>query len=155
MLRVAFGPCYYWIVPPLRDVIGIINRKRKQLARLEAETAKLRAELDSIRTAVIGPDGEAGSPKAMSSDVEWSSVRRRAKREGSTTAWAIDVLDPGRRPLHVDQMIEAIFQKFGEHVKKPTLVSTLARMTKQGDTFYRAGSNTYGLLKWTKEKATG
>ena len=128
---------------PLRDVVGIINRKRKQLARLENEAAKLRAELDTIRDAVVGSDVPA---------TDWTLVRRRPKRKGSVTAWAIDVLDQNHQPTHVDQMIEAIAAKMGEHVKKTTLVSTLARLSKQRDTFYRSGSNTYGLLKWPKEK---
>jgi hypothetical protein len=110
-----------------------------------AQIAMLQAELDEVRALLAGePPVESSATRATNPRVAGRVRGRRKRRQGSVT-WAAEVARESKDALHVDQMIERIFQKRGERVDKQTLVSNLARLVKNGQGWRRVAPNTFEL----------
>ena len=58
-----------------------------------------------------------------------------------------DILREAGQPLHITQIIQIASQRFGLALDRDSLVSALTKKVRKGDTFIRAGRNTFGLLR--------
>ena len=135
------------------DLIALIKERQAQIAQWQAE-------LDQARALLLGED-RAGRPLAKPA----SSIPREAKRPGSkhrrqrhqsSISWTNAVLTAAGEPLHINEILKRIEERFHRKVLKTTLVGNLARKVKAKDTFYRAARSTFGLLEWkTRDTKAG
>lgn len=116
------------------DLLQTIREKQAQIA-------KLQQELDEARQALS--DAPGGPPPSAS-----MSVTRQRGAGGNSVQWAADVLRDTNRPLHVNEIIQAISRKHRVNVKYATLVSNLVRLVKAEKVFQRMGPNVFGLKGW-------
>ena len=58
---------------------------------------------------------------------------------------AYDILQKGRSPLHISELLARIRASFGVSVDRESLVSSLAKKIARGDRFVRAGKNTFAV----------
>ena len=135
------------------DLIALIKDKQAQIA-------KLQAELDEARRVLLGPP--AGTQKlpplppmprrAPNKKLPFSS---RQASESSSVSRTIEVLREHGGPMAVDEILARIHQKYGERVKKDTLVGNLSRYVKAGKTFHRPKPSMYGLLEQKEHTKAG
>jgi transposase len=74
--------------------------------------------------------------------------KKRPSRGRSQQSMAYDILRESGAPLHVEEIISRIAQRFGVQIDRESLVSSLSKKVVRGDRFFRAGRNTFGLLEW-------
>lgn len=117
----------------MSDIDDTIQRLREELAVLQRAKAIIRSKTP------IGA-GEAPTGKGRDSIKPDSDPGR---------AWA--VLREAGGPLHVFDIMSAIEKQTGKAPVRSSLVSALARYSKNKRIFYRAKPNTFGLLEWKSE----
>ena len=83
--------------------------------------------------------------KLRSKDIHYS---KRAKRGRSQPSMAYDILIKSGIPLHVNEIISRIEQRFGVRIDRESLVSSLSKKVVRRDRFFRNDKNTFGLLEW-------
>jgi hypothetical protein len=141
----------------LRDINETIAEKRALIQRLHSELEVLeRARgllnggshtgapiLRSVRPATVRVVSRPGTKKGKP-----VHPKRGVVSPDSDVGLAIAALRDATEPLHVGAILDRIEQKAGRRPKKHSLVGSLARFTKEGQHFYRAGGNIYGLLEW-------
>jgi hypothetical protein len=137
------------------DVVALIKAK-------QAEIAKLQAELDEARAALVGkPIVETRSKRVPGPTPLRArrSRRRRAKLAGdirsadvlpsqSVAIWAAAAIKQSGKPMHVRDILKAVEQQ-GHKIKQTTLVGSLSRWVERR-VFYRAGPNVFGLAEMRK-----
>jgi hypothetical protein len=75
-----------------------------------------------------------------------STTERVQKREGrSQLDMAFDILRETGKPLHINQLLERIYARFGHPVDRESLVSALTKRVQRADRFVRTEKNTFGL----------
>ena len=124
------------------DLVAMIRTKRERISELEAELARLRAEI-------------AAAVTELAPDISYAGRMPRSSAAGNTVKWAEDVLHEAGQPLHVSELLSRIERKHGHPVRYTTLVSNLSRLVKTGRTFYRAAPNVFGLLEQREKEVTG
>lgn len=129
------------------NVVALVKTKQAHIAKLEAQLASERSELNEIRAALSGRKN--GTPTQV------IESRRRGTKAGSSVAMTEAILKQAGKPLHVNDLIFQIEKQYGESVRYSTLVGNLARAVKAGKDFYRAGPNTFGLLEWQPKAEDG
>jgi hypothetical protein len=120
----------------------------------KAEIAKLQGILDAARTELDDTSAAAKAPKQKGRPLEPVRAGKRRRRRGrrGSTFWAQEVISQ-TGPLHANDLVIKIKERFHKTVNKQTLVGNLSRLVKKRDTFYRPAPNTFGLLEEGKEKA--
>jgi hypothetical protein len=102
---------------------------------LEVIESSLDAQLRAVRRLRTSPPG--ASPAARSG--------RGVKKGMSQTDLAYDILSNGQ-PLHINELLAAIKQRFKTEVDRESLVSAISKRVVRGDRFRRAGKNTFTVL---------
>lgn len=110
------------------------------IQRLKEELAVLQRAKTIIKAKTPMESGEVAMGKGRNSIKPDSDPGR---------AWA--ALREAGGPLHVFEILKAIEKKTGKAPIRSSLVSALARYSKQKRIFYRAKPNTFGLLEWKTE----
>ncbi|MGH7946034.1 MAG: HTH domain-containing protein [Opitutaceae bacterium] len=72
-------------------------------------------------------------------------ARRTEGRGLSNVDMALAVLRRTKTPLHVDELIVAIAQRYGVQPARDSLVSALTKKVVAGDRFEKTAPNTFGL----------
>lgn len=115
-----------------------VGEKLLRLRQLRDEAHALVSEIDRICEA----------QPAASTAASRRHRRRRPFRESSVASAARRILEVAGQPMHVFDIQRAVEHLRGGAIQRSTLVSTLARYSKEEDTFFRAAENVYGLLVW-------
>jgi hypothetical protein len=138
----------------MKDIDEAIRQKRAAVVRLQTEIQTL----EQARALLAG--GTQFEIQLHESGSQLDRFQRRKSSGGryhpmqgkvnpkSSIGHTIAVLREAMMPLHIDEIVSRV-QKRGGRVKKQSLVSTMAKMDKQGKVFARfPGPNTFGLLEW-------
>ncbi len=107
-------------------------------AVLEALEVSLAAQLKSIRALRARKP-----PVADQGKTEGAEARNKGL---SQIDMAYDILADAARPLHVNNIISRIAEKFSAAVHRESLVSALSKRVKRRDRFERTGKNTFALI---------
>jgi hypothetical protein len=79
-------------------------------------------------------------------DVEKTTPRRTGMRRQSLVHTVVKLLGEENRPLHVNEMVELLRERFGRITERDTLSSALAKKARQGVLVRQTGPATFGLL---------
>jgi len=130
----------------LRGELADLDQKLAEFTKLDARRSQVKAVIGNL---------EALYPRAAQPAPTTATTVRIAPTATMPDA-AETVLRGLGRPLHIRSLIEAI-QATGFHADRDfetmrtTLVSTLDRKVKAGQTFTKPEPGTYGLLEWRTE----
>lgn len=58
-----------------------------------------------------------------------------------------DILQRGRRPLHISEILQQVSERFGLQLDRESVVSALVKRVARKDRFRRTGPNTFTLLE--------
>jgi hypothetical protein len=128
------------------ELIELIRQKREEAARLRQQLREIEDELAEARS-VLADQGAAirearDAIRGARDAVAASAWRAPAP---SSVVMAESVLSEAGRPMHVDQLLAAIQRRFGQQVRKDTLVGNISRHIKAGKTFERVAPSVFGL----------
>lgn len=125
----------------MKNPLEVLRQKEAQLLALEAETGKLRHELEALRLAVklMMEDGDQIESGRSLSNVE---MTRR-------------ILSEVGHELRANEIRDLIKTKFGKEVKRSDLTSDIYRNFRAKERFFRKGSMeaTFALLAWPENEA--
>ena len=76
---------------------------------------------------------------------------RKGRRRQSLVNLTIDLLTEQRKPLHINDLVQLLQQRFGRLTDRDTLSSALAKKARQGILFTQTAPATFSLIKG-KEK---
>jgi hypothetical protein len=125
------------------DLASKVREIRLQIESLDLQRDVLQGELDEIiQAAGLTPERRRGRPKTR------TIGGRRPIREGSMLHFARLILAHTGRPVHVDDLLKNIRQLSGKSIEKSSLVSSLSRFVRAGDTFTRPSEGLYGLTEF-------
>ena len=129
-----------WRYPArVTDVLDKVRQLVKRLHDLDAERAELEAQLAEIRKLTSGP--------ALERKGRRSSRHGRALRKGSAAAWAETAIRHAGKPVHIDDLVEAVSRLSDKRVQKSSLVSNLSRYVRAGAVFSRPAEGFYSLVE--------
>ena len=74
-------------------------------------------------------------------------VRRRGRRRKSLVDLSVELLTDEQHPLHVDELVELLMDRYGRVTDRDSLSSALAKKAKQGVFVRRVSPATFELLK--------
>ncbi len=142
----------------MKDIDAAIKERRDTILRLQADLETL----ERARKLLNGAVADVPAPV-----VSLHSIGRRRGRQQpvhpmkgkinprSSVGQAVAVLKEAGVALHVSEIIARIKKRGGGDVKKTSLFSTLVRMSKRGQTFYKADQpGVFGILEWQQAKTT-
>jgi hypothetical protein len=84
-------------------------------------------------------------------DAEPVISHRKGRRRQSLVDLTIDLLTEQRKPLHVNDLVQLLQQRFGRLTDRDTLSSALAKKARQGILLKQTAPATFSLIKG-KEK---
>lgn len=131
------------LIESFRRTIARIALLEKNIKSEQVELVALRSEVDELRTILT-----AERPKTAAVEALLRPARKRPIRQSSTVGYAKRVLQMVGGPMYVDEIIKNIEHMTGLPVNKATLVSSLSRYVKAGDTFKRTAANTFALMTY-------
>ena len=76
---------------------------------------------------------------------------RKGRRRQSLVDLTIDLLTEKRKPLHINDLVQLLQQRFGRLTDRDTLSSALAKKARQGILLTQTAPATFSLIK-EKEK---
>jgi hypothetical protein len=82
-----------------------------------------------------------GKPK-----IESVFPRRQGKRRQSLVDLSLDILTESRGPLHVNELVDLLRERFGRLTDRDTLSSALAKKARQGILFRQCAPATFALI---------
>lgn len=94
----------------------------------------LKAQLRVLRD-VVGP-----------AEDESTTARGPLQKRRSKIGIIEDILREASQPLHITQIVQIAAQRYGLSLDRDSVVSALTKKVRKGDTFVRAGRNTFGLI---------
>jgi len=74
-------------------------------------------------------------------------VRRRGRRRKSLVDLSVELLTDEQHPLHVDELVELLMDRYGRVTDRDSLSSALAKKAKQGVFVRRVSPATFELLE--------
>jgi hypothetical protein len=74
-------------------------------------------------------------------------VRRRGRRRKSLIDLSVELLTDEQHPLHVDELVELLMDRYGRVTDRDSLSSALAKKAKQGVFVRRVSPATFELLE--------
>ena len=74
-------------------------------------------------------------------------VQRRGRKRKSLVDLSVELLTDKQRPVHVDELVELLMDRYGRVTDRDSLSSALAKKTKQGMLVRRVSPATFELLK--------
>ena len=85
-------------------------------------------------------------------DLDKRSARlRTGKRSRSLVDLVINILTELDQPLHVNQLVEMIKDRYGRTTDRDSVSSALSKKARQGILFEQTGPATFALLKTDKD----
>ncbi len=109
------------------------NQQRKVV--LEAIETMLELQLRSVRTML------------NKEEVAVKMVQRRGRKRKSLFDLSVELLTDKQHPLHVDELVELLLERYGRVTDRDSLSSALAKKAKQGKLVRRVSPATFELLK--------
>ena len=108
----------------------------KQQRKLILETMEtvLELELRAIRQALGTDEPQAGA------------ARQRGKKRKSLADLSVELLTDEQRPLHVDELVDLLRERYGRVTDRDSLSSALAKKAKQGVLVRRVSPANFELL---------
>jgi hypothetical protein len=73
-------------------------------------------------------------------------VRRRGKRRQSLVDLSVKILTEEQKPLHVDDLVRILQQRFGRLTDRDTLSSALAKKARRGILLRQSAPATFALI---------
>ncbi len=73
---------------------------------------------------------------------------KRGLRKNSLTELSIRLITEQARPLHVDEIVQLLVQRFGRVTDKDAISGGLSKKANAQDVVRRTARNTYGLIEW-------
>jgi hypothetical protein len=139
------------------NITKAIKIRRTSIARLQGEIDTLehaRSLLAGESVAPVLPPEPAPRSTPARSPKRGGRRRRAALNPESAPGHAAAVLRENGTELHVYE-IHTRIKKRGKGVEKSSVWSTLAKMAKRGEVFYKgARAGYFGLLEWKAAKMT-
>jgi len=74
-------------------------------------------------------------------------MRRRGRKRKSLVDLSVKLLTGEQRPVHVDELVELLMDRYGRVTDRDSLSSALAKKAKQGVFVRRVSPATFELLK--------
>ena len=74
-------------------------------------------------------------------------VQRRGRKRKSLVDLSVELLTDERHPVHVDELVELLMERYGRVTDRDSLSSALAKKAKQGILVRRISPATFELLK--------
>ena len=74
-------------------------------------------------------------------------VQRRGRKRKSLVDLSVELLTDERHPVHVDELVELLMERYGRVTDRDSLSSALAKKAKQGILVRRVSPATFELLK--------
>ena len=102
---------------------------------LETMETMLELQLRSIRTML------------NKEEVTVEMVQRRGRKRKSLVDLSVELLTGERHPVHVDELVELLMERYGRVTDRDSLSSALAKKAKQGILVRRVSPATFELLK--------
>jgi len=73
-------------------------------------------------------------------------VRRQGRRRQSLVDMSVKILTEERKPLHVNELVQLLQQRFGRLTDRDTLSSSLAKKARQGILLRQSAPATFTLI---------
>jgi len=109
------------------------NQQRKLI--LETMETLLELQLRSVRKML--------NKEEVTVDV----VQRRGRKRKSLVDLSVELLTDEQHPVHVDELVELLMDRYGRVTDRDSLSSALAKKAKQGVFVRRVSPATFELLK--------
>jgi len=109
------------------------NQQRKIV--LETMETMLELQLRSVRTML------------NKEEVTVNVAQRRGRKRKSLVDLSVELLTGEQRPVHVDELLELLMDRYGRVTDRDSLSSALAKKAKQGILVRRVSPATFELLK--------
>jgi hypothetical protein len=135
---------------PVENLAQLVREKAERLRELDAEAARLRIELDEIRSAVA--DVARMNRKTRTRIKNRKKGSRLPARADSNVGAASRVLLTAGHPLHIDVLLPAVVRTVGKHVTKAGLVGQLSEYVRREEIFTRPQASTFGLRIWESQE---
>ncbi len=74
------------------------------------------------------------------------AARQRGRKRKSLTDLSVELLADEQRPLHVDELVDLLRERYGRVTDRDSLSSALAKKAKQGVLVRRVSPATFELL---------
>jgi len=110
-----------------------MDKQQRELI-LETMETVLELELRAVRQA-LGTD----EPQA-------AAARQRGRKRKSLTDLSVELLTDEQRPLHVDELVDLLRERYGRVTDRDSLSSALAKKAKQGILVRHVSPATFELL---------
>jgi hypothetical protein len=134
------------------NLIALIKEKQAQMDKLQAELDEARALLSRPRVGGVASPS-AVHPKSKADQHGAPLSKQKVGAPGivptSSVGLTVEVLRQAGKPLHIDQIIEALGGR-GHKAKKTTLVGNLSRYVKRKQVFFRAAPSVFGLVEFKR-----
>jgi len=84
-------------------------------------------------------------------DAQGTVRQKKGVRRQSIVDCTINILAFENRPLHVNQLVDLLKERYGRSTDRDTISSALAKKARQGVLVQQTGPATFGLLKTEKD----
>ena len=122
----------------MKTIDEAIRERLARIAALQDEVAALKRVKPILETEHIESKNTRGK----------RARGRFRTRPSSDQSLAAKAIREAKKPLSITDIM-AYLARNGKIANKPSVVSTLAKMVKRGEVFYRCVQpNTFGLLEW-------
>ena len=74
-------------------------------------------------------------------------IQRRGRKRKSLVDLSVELLTGAQHPVHVDELVELLLDRYGRVTDRDSLSSALAKKAKQGILVRRVAPATFELLK--------
>lgn len=109
------------------------NQQRKLI--LETLETLLELQLRSVRQLLGKKESEPGV------------VLQRGRKRKSLVSHCVEILTDEQRPVHVDELVEMLTERYGRVTDRDSLSSALAKKAKQGQFVRRVAPATFEILE--------
>jgi len=82
------------------------------------------------------------------SEIEPPISPRKGRRRQSLVDLSINILTEKRKPLHINDLVQLLQQRFGRLTDRDTLSSALAKKARQGILLKQSAPATFSLIKF-------
>jgi hypothetical protein len=110
-----------------------MDKQQRELI-LETMETVLELELRAVRQALGTDEPQAGA------------ARQRGRKRKSLADLSVELLTDEQRPLHVDELVDLLRERYGRVTDRDSLSSALAKKAKQGVLVRRVSPATFELL---------
>lgn len=80
-------------------------------------------------------------------DISIAAPRKKGARRQSSIDFAVQILTDEQRPIHVDELVDLLRERFGKITDRDSLSSALAKKHKQNLLVQKVAPATFALLE--------